>query len=78
MGWTYLPCNSTGQRTGAAQRENNSNELKGKKGLGYFRMRLQWEDSIEAKTPPSSHQIHCSVGQPSPTAPHSSPPFPLW
>jgi hypothetical protein len=22
MGWTYLPCNSTGQRTGAAQREN--------------------------------------------------------
>ena len=22
MGWTYLPCNSTGQRTGAAQQEN--------------------------------------------------------
>ena len=24
MGWTYLPCNSTGQRTGAAQRENST------------------------------------------------------
>ena len=22
MGWTYLPCNSTGQRTGAAKQEN--------------------------------------------------------
>jgi len=22
MGWTYLPCNSTGQRTGAGKQEN--------------------------------------------------------